>query len=244
MFGHDLWIETNVATLLPRDCVQVAFKLGNCEHGKQTFRTADLIDRDGVTAFEMQPDGRRILISKQLVPSSDVGGGFWHMERELSQPGVTWFCHTLDQTVRHGGTDMRGVVSAKAFVWVREDGNASGRPPSLKKMGLPLELILQSSAVPSAEQAEPIRVQLLLHDKPLPNTPVSFLPNARDWKSEDPKQYDRITDSDGIADFKARHPGLFLITARHVGPNDDPSGPSEVYYSTSLTLRVGRAMTK
>lgn len=238
--AHDLWVETNVASVSKDEPIEVAFKLGNCNRGQLTFRTSGLLDKSGTSFFEEMPNGKRRLISQELTRSSDDTGGYWHTVKEMKDPGFTWFCQTLDQAIEHDGMRMRGILSAKAIVFTQQN-QSSAEPGQDKALGFPLELVLLSSPFPSVDDSKSIQVQLLLNRKPISNVAVSYLRQAFDPKLTQVSDCQCITDGNGKADFNANRPGLYLISARHI-VNDDGSSP--IYYSTSLTLRVSRHETK
>lgn len=236
--AHDLWVETNVAVVQQDESIDVAFKLGNCNRGQRTFRTSGLLDLAGVTTFEIKPDGKRHLVQHDLVRSSEDESGYWTMAREMKTPGLTWFCQTLDQAIEHDGKRMRGLVSGKAFVLTVPQSRESPELKADAAIGFPLELILQTTAVPSVDRTSAIRVQLLLNGKPLRRETVSFLPHSIDPQKTAVEDFERKTGEDGVAEFLARRPGLYLISARHSETNNVEGDP--IYYSTTLTLRVNR----
>lgn len=236
--AHDLWIETNMAIVEPNETIEVAFKLGNCDHGKRTYRTSGLLDKAGVSTFEIHPAGKRQLIAEDLVRSGEDASGFWHMTRELKEPGPTWFCQSLDQTIEHDGQTMRGLVSGKAFVVTRNKDLELAKVKVDSAVGFPFELVLCSTPFPAINESKSIRVQLMLNGKPLEQETVSFLPHGIDTKKRSVEDFERQTDVQGIAEYTAVKPGLYLISARHLQSGESESHP--VYYSTTLTLRVTR----
>ncbi len=195
------------------------------------------MDKTGVSFFEVQPNGKRRLIAQELTRSSDDEGGYWHTVKEMKEPGLTWFCQTLDQAIEHDGKRMRGLLSAKAIV-LTEPAPKSAELHFDEALGFPLEIILLSSPLPSVDASKPIEVQLLLNRKPLAKVPVSFLRQAFDPKLAQASDNQCTTNEDGKANFKPSRPGLYLITARHIDTDSETDGP--IYYSTSFTLRVSR----
>ena len=88
------------------------------------------------------------------------------------------------------------------------------------------------------EEKTTIRVRLLVESKPIQGVTVSFLPQGINLEVEDDADFEVVTDVNGIAEFQPKKANLYLISARHITANSTPTGPSNIYYSTSLTLRV------
>lgn len=236
--AHDLWVETNVALVQPDEAIEVAFKLGNCDRGQRTFRTSGMLDKAGVNTFEVKPNGKRLLVQQDLVRSSDDDSGYWQMTREMKEPGFTWFCQSLDQAIEHDGQRMRGLVSGKAFVLTTQNNGDLKNLKGDATFGFPLELVLLTTPFPSMDHTKSVRVKLLLNGKPLRGEIVSFLPYAIDPKKKAVEDFERETAEDGVTEFVAGKPGLYLISARHTEGGND--GVDPIYYSTTLTLRVNR----
>jgi uncharacterized GH25 family protein len=237
--AHDIWIETNASVIDTHEVVQVDFKLGNCADGKRNFKTSGLIDKDGTKVEAFLPTGKSVdLIDRLSTTSTESGSGFWTTNFEVKEAGPTWLVQTLDQIIVHDGVEMRGIVSGKGFVIGKNaKGNASNFMANLP-LDLPFELVLESSPFPSIDASSEIRVKLLVLGRELEGASVNFLPKGIDEDRDDPSKFDRKTDSQGVAVFRPRKADLYLITARHVADNPLEVGPRQIYYSTSLTIRV------
>ena len=71
-----------------------------------------------------------------------------------------------------------------------------------------------------------------------------LLPQGVNLDEEDDADFEVITDGNGIAEFQPMKANFYLISARHITANSKPNGPTDIYYSTTLTLRVSnRAVT-
>jgi uncharacterized GH25 family protein len=237
--AHDLWIETNTSFVRNKEVVSVAFKLGNCDEGRRDFKTKGLIDKDGTVVESISASQQRVdLVSSLNRSSSDPSGGFWTSVCLIEELGTNWFTQSLDQVIEHDGKKMRGIVTAKAFVIASKTLEPPTNSKANQLLNLPVEFELQSSAFPSIEEKARIRVRLLLESKPLRDVTVSFLPQGINLDDVDDADFEVVTDRNGIAEFQPKKANLYLISARHITANSDPTGPTNIYYSTSLTLRV------
>jgi uncharacterized GH25 family protein len=219
--------------------VHVDFKLGNCNDGRRDFSTSGLIDPKGVWTGVMPPSQTTMERLDKFVRSARSGSeGYWSHDLMIRENGMSWIAQTLDQIIEHDGVKMRGIVTAKAFVIGSESLDQVRAKIDNEVLDLPFELVLESSPLPSLENADSIRVQLLRDSMPQRSVRVSFLPQQIDHEHEEDSLFERETDAKGMAEFKPDRSGLYLITARMVKNNSNASGPKEIYYSTSLTLRV------
>lgn len=239
--AHDLWIETNTSFVRTKEVVNVAFKLGNCDEGRRDFKTKGLIDKDGTVVESISPSQQRVDLTSSLARSSnDPRGGYWTSVCPVNEIGTNWFSQSLDQVIEHDGKEMRGIVTSKAFVIASETLEPSINSKANQLLNLPIEFELQSSAFPSIEEKATIRVRLLVESKPIQGVRVSFLPQGVNLDEEDDADFEVITDGNGIAEFQPMKANFYLISARHITANNKPTGPTTVYYSTSLTLRVSK----
>ena len=244
-YAHDLWIETNTSFARTKEVVNVAFKLGNCDEGRRDFKTKGLIDKDGTVVESISSTQQRVDLSASLARSSnDPSAGFWTTVCPVNEIGTNWFSQSLDQVIEHDGKEMRGIVTSKAFVIASETLEPSINSKANQLLNLPIEFELQSSAFPSIEEKATIRVRLLVESKPIQGVRVSFLPQGVNLDEEDDADFEVFTDGNGIAEFQPMKANLYLISARHITANSKPNGPTDIYYSTTLTLRVSnRAVT-
>jgi len=237
--AHDLWIETNTSFVRNKEVVNVSFKLGNCDEGRRDFKTKGLIDKDGTVVESISSTQQRVDLSASLARSSnDPRAGFWTTVCPVKEIGTNWFSQSLDQVIEHDGKEMRGIVTSKAFVIASETLEPSINSKANQLLNLPVEFELQSSAFPSIEEKATIRVRLLVESKPIQGVTVSFLPQGINLEEDDDTDFEVVTDVNGIAEFQPKKANLYLISARHITANSKPTGPSNIYYSTSLTLRV------
>jgi uncharacterized GH25 family protein len=237
--AHDIWIETNASIVDTNELIQVDYKLGNCADGRRNFRTSGLIDKDGTKVEAHLPSGRTVDLNDRLTSTStEPSGGCWTTNFEVNEVGTTWLVQTLDQIILHDGLEMRGIVTGKAFVIGKNEEVKAGNFMANLPLDLPFELVLESSPFPSIEASSEIRVKLLVLGRELEGAMVNFLPKGINTDREDPSKFDCKTDSNGVAVFRPRKANLYLITARHVADNTLEVGPQQIYYSTSLTVRV------
>ena len=237
--AHDLWIEPQNSVVVPGETVRVDFKLGNCNDGQRDFLTNGLIDPSGVlTAAKWQSKRPIHLIDKFSRSAKDKSEGFWSSDLLIPETGMVWVHQSLDQLIEHDGVKMRGVVTAKAFVIGSDSLDRPSDEVVNPFLEMPFELVLESSPFPSMANGDSIQVRLMLDSRPLESVIVSFLPQGIDPKTEDDATFEHETNAEGVAEHKPDRTGLYLITARTVQANRKVVGPKEVYYSTSLTIRV------
>ena len=237
--AHDLWIEPQNSVVVPGETVRVDFKLGNCNDGQRDFLTNGLIDPSGVlTAAKWQSKRPIHLIDKFSRSAKDKSEGFWSSDLLIPETGMVWVHQSLDQLIEHDGVKMRGVVTAKAFVIGSDSLDRPSDEVVNPFLEMPFELVLESSPFPSMANGDSIQVRLMLDSRPLESVIVSFLPQGIDPETEDDATFEHETNAEGVAEHKPDRTGLYLITARTVKANRKVVGPKEVYYSTSLTVRV------
>ena len=237
--AHDLWIEPQNSVVVPGETVRVDFKLGNCNDGQRDFLTNGLIDPSGVlTAAKWQSKRPIHLIDKFSRSAKEKSEGFWSSDLLIPETGMVWVHQSLDQLIEHDGVKMRGVVTAKAFVIGSDSLDRPSDEVVNPFLEMPFELVLESSPFPSMANGDSIQVRLMLDSRPLESVIVSFLPQGIDPKTEDDATFEHETNAEGVAEHKPDRTGLYLITARTVQANRKVVGPKEVYYSTSLTIRV------
>ena len=237
--AHDLWIEAPTSVVRTGEVAHVAFKLGNCNDGRRDFTTSGLIDPTGIlTGFTVPSKKSMDLINKFTRSAKGHSEGYWTKEITIRENGMTWFEQSLNQIIEHDGVQMRGVVTAKAFVIGSDSLDRPSDIVTNAVLDLPIELVLESSPLPSLDAGSEIRVRLLRDSDPQESVQVSFLPQGIDLEEEDDASFERTTDANGVATFKPDRPGLHLITARIIVKNRKANGPNETYYSTSMTIRV------
>ncbi len=237
--AHDLWIEAQNSVVVPGETVRIDFKLGNCNEGRRDFLTNGLIDPSGVLTRAQWPSKRPIhLIDKFSRSAKDKSEGFWSSNLLIPEKGTVWIQQSLDQLIEHDGVKMQGIVTAKAFVIGSDSLDRPSDEVVNPFLEMPFELVLESSPLPSLANGDSIQVRLMLDSRPLESVIVSFLPQGIDSETEDDKAFEHVTDAEGVAEHKPDRMGLYLISARTVQANRKVIGPKEVYYSTSLTIRV------
>jgi putative intracellular protease/amidase len=226
--------------------VHVNFKLGNCNQGRRDFTTSGLIDpKDTLTGVTLPTRTSMDMVQNFYRTAKEETEGHWSKDLLIQEPGVTWIEQSLDQIIEHDGVTMRGILTAKAFVIGCDSLDQPDSTLTNATLDLPMELVLESSPLPSLDGGAEICVRLLRDSIPQRSVQVSFLPQGIDLQTEDDASFERETDGNGIARYRPDRAGLFLISARILATNKNARGPKETYYSTSLTLQVtNRALTK
>ncbi len=237
--GHDLWIEPTSAMVRTGEYVHVNFKLGNCNQGRRDFTTSGLINpKDTLTGVTLPTRTSMDMVQNFYRTAKEDTEGYWSKDFLIKEEGMTWIEQSLDQIIEHDGMTMRGILTAKAFVIGCDLLDQPKSALTNATLDLPIELVLESSPLPSVDNGTEICVRLLRDSIPQRSVRVSFLPQGIDLQTEDDASFERETDANGIARFRPDRPGLLLISARILATNNSNKGPKETYYSTSLTLHV------
>jgi uncharacterized GH25 family protein len=83
-----------------------------------------------------------------------------------------------------------------------------------------------------------IKVQILYHGKPWADGRVSFIPRGETLEDGFDAEYERTTDSQGLASFTPRTGNVFLAVAHHLEPQQSGDGYESTKYSATLVVRV------
>jgi hypothetical protein len=235
--AHDTWVQPNNPVIRTGDAVYIDLMLGNHGNGHRDFKLAGKIDLTKCTLTLLDPAAQSI----DLKPlTSDLGNGprdgFWQARFVTKTPGLHRVIHKVDTL--HATT--HALKSAKTFLYVADNLDAPV-PPQAKldsPLGHPLEFVVESDVLTDVGPGRPIKVQLLLHGKPLSDTVVSFIPRGGQLTEEfDPKQ-ERKTDAVGRASYTPDAGGYLLIVAHHRDPAAKGEGFDQTAYTATVTVIV------
>ena len=126
---------------------------------------------------------------------------------------MTWIEQTLDQIIEHDGVTMRGILTAKAFVIGCDSLDQPDSTLTNVTLDLPIELVLESSPLPSLDSGAEICVRLLRDSIPQRSVQVSFLPQGIDLQTEDDASFERETDANGIGNNQRGQASLVCFWA-------------------------------
>lgn len=237
--AHDSWVETNTNLVRTGDAIYVDLKLGNHGNDHRDFKLAGKLSLEGATLEVYSPDGNCYDLKDKLF---DVGyapaEGYWTAKFVAVQPGLYLVSHTSDRVVHYAPT--RSIKSGKAFFVAspsldKVSVNVSGFD---RVLGHPLELVPVSNPVVPMGPGKPIAVRLLFNGKPLAGARVSFIPRGATLAESFDAEYERMTDSEGCAQFVPRTGSAYLIVAHHQDPNAAGPNYTSTKYSATLVVLV------
>lgn len=235
--AHDTWVQSNNPVIRTGDAVYIDLMLGNHGNGHRDFRLASKIDLTKCTLTLLDP-AAAVHDLKPL--ASDLGhgprDGFWQARFVTKKPGLHRVVHTVDTL--HLTT--HALKSAKTFFFVADklDAPVPAQPQLDSALGHPLEFVVESDVLTDLQPGRPLKVQLLLHGKPLADTVVSFIPRGGQLtEGFDPKQ-ERKTDAEGRASYTPDAGGYLLVVAHHRDPEAKGEGFDQTSYTATVTVIV------
>ena len=166
--------------------------------------------------------------------------GFHSAKFATNASGLYAAAQTSDSIVNHG-KQVRSVRSAKVFFLASPslDKVRSDWKGYEKALGHALELVPESNPVAPMGPGTPIKVKLLFNGKPLADAKVSFVPRGVTLKEGMDAEYERMTTTDGKAQFTPKSGNYYLVVAHK--SEDAPSGETKyesIKYAATLTVYV------
>ncbi len=238
--AHDPWVETNTTVVRVGDVIHADLKLGNHGNNHRDFKLAGRLNPEWSTLELVLPNGQREDIKDRLTATAYAEKeGYWTTTFVPQNEGLHVLVQTLDRVMNHGKA-VRAVRTGKAFFMASKslDKPSCDAQAAAKPLGLPIELILESCPISAVSAERPVKVQLLLHGKPLPNAVVSFIPRGVDLAEDFDTIYERKTDAAGKAAFTPKQGNLYLIVAKHTAEDEKSAEYEYTSYGTTLTLHV------
>jgi len=194
--------------------VHVNFKLGNCNQGRRDFTTSGLTDpKDTLTGVTLPARTSMDMVQNFYRTAKEETEGYWSKDFLITEEGMTWIEQTLDQIIEHDGVTMRGILTAKAFVIGCDSLDQPDSTLTNVTLDLPIELVLESSPLPSLDSGAEICVRLLRDSIPQRSVQVSFLPQGIDLQTEDDASFERETDANGIGNNQRGQASLVCFWA-------------------------------
>jgi uncharacterized GH25 family protein len=235
--AHDTWVQPNSTLIRTSDAAYVDLMLGNHGNGHRDFKLASKIDLTKCTLTVLEPTGA----TQDLKPlTCDMGhgmrDGFWQARFVTKQPGLHRVVHTVDTL--HLTT--RALKSAKTFFLVADklDEPVPPQPKIDAALGHPLEFIVESDVLTNLQPGQPLKVQLLLHGKPLADTVVSFIPRGGQLAEGFDSKYERKTDAEGRSSYTPDAGGYLLVVAHHRDADAKGEGFDQTSYTATVTVIV------
>ena len=240
--AHEIWLEVNTPVVKTGEVVHIASKLGNCGNGHRDFKTSGIIDPKWTTLHVLNSQNEQTSLLNQLTNTAAAPTeGHWTVRHTTQAPGLHWVVQTLDQVVEHGGALMHGVLTAKTLFVATETLDSIAVPSAADAIGLPIEFVLESSPLPSVSSKKPIQIRVLKNGRPLPNVPVSFIPQGVKLEGDFDDRYQRRTDEEGRVTFMPQEANLFLISTEFIDPSESSDTYASTVYATTLTLHVSNS---
>ncbi|MCA9039855.1 MAG: DUF4198 domain-containing protein [Planctomycetaceae bacterium] len=239
-FAHDTWVETNSNLVRTGNAVYVDLKLGNHGNEHRDFKQASKIDLDSCSLDVVDPQGNRYDLIPQLHDTGYAPNeGYWTGKFVAMKPGLYSVEHKLDKIVNHG-RPVRSIKSGKTFFVASPtlDEVNPDNPGFDRVAGHPLELVPVANPVTPMGPGKPLKIKVLFKDKPLTETRVSFIPAGVTLSEGFDQEYERTTDSEGIASFTPRTGNSYLVVVHHRSPEEKGTEYEETIYSATLTVLV------
>jgi uncharacterized GH25 family protein len=237
--AHDTWVETNAHLVRSGDAVYIDLKLGNHGNDHRDFKLASKIDAKDCSLDVLAPGGIKYEVRDTL---ADVGyapkEGYWTAKFVAAEPGLYTVASRSDRVVSYAPT--RSVKSAKTMFVVsnRLDKVATDQTGFNTPLGHAFEIVPMTNPVLPMGPGQPINVQVLFQGKPWAAGKVSFIPRGETLEEGFDAQYERTTDSQGLASFTPRTGNVYLVVAHHLEPLEAGDGYESTKYSATLVVRV------
>lgn len=230
--AHDTWVQTNVPRVRVVEVVHVDLMLGNHGNEHRDFKLASKITLAPCTLAVIDERGNSHDLKSRVIDTGYAPKeGFWSARFVTREPGLHVVAHTLDTL--HGST--RAIKSAKTYF---SAGMSADKSTGFDKpLGHVLELVPLSNPATYAAGRE-LTVKLLYQGRPLPETRVSFVPRGQVLAEGFDKDFERMTDTDGIASFTPSDGNYVLIVVHHAAPEQKGEGYEKTHYSATLVGNV------
>ncbi|MEX2670627.1 MAG: DUF4198 domain-containing protein [Phycisphaeraceae bacterium] len=239
--AHDVWVQSNTRMLHAGNMVHLDLMLGNHGNNHRDFKITGKAPLEEATFSVTTPDGESYDLLRTL---TDLGytpaEGYWTTRFVTSEPGTYIVSYTVDRVVHYA--PKRTIKSAKTlFVASRSLDEAGQRFDGHDKvLGHRFEIVPIYNPVIPAGPGIDMKVQVLFDGKPLANQRISFIPRGTKLDEDFDKDYERMTDEDGYANFNPAFGNYYLIAA-HKETDESGDGYDSTAYSATLTVQIPHA---
>lgn len=235
--AHDTWVETNTSLVRQGDVVFVDLKLGNHGNDHRDFKLASKISLAPCQLSVIGPEGKPVDLKPTIIDTGFAPKeGYWSSRFVTKEAGLHVVSHTLDTL--HGTT--RAIKSGKAYFLTsaKLDELPSISAGFDKPLGHVIELVPLTNPITAMGPNQPIRVKLLYQSKPLPAARVTFIPRGTVLAEGFDKDYEAMTDADGVASFTPKEGNVVLIVVHHPAADQKGDGYEKTHYTATLTVSV------
>ena len=235
--AHDTWVETNTSIVRKGELVHVDLKLGNHGNEHRDFKLASKIALEKCEIAVIAPDGKSTDMKPKMVDTGYTAKeGYWTGRFATQSEGL----HVVSHTCESGHGKTRGIKSAKTFFVVSQklDAISENTEGFDKPQGHPYEIIPLVNPVTTMGPGQPMRVRVLYEGQPVSEARVSFIPRGVQLAEGFDKEYERLTDKEGIATFTPSEGNLYLIVSHRHADDQKGEGYDKTHYSASLTIAV------
>lgn len=235
--AHDTWVETNMSLVRKGELVHVDLKLGNHGNEHRDFKLASKIALEKCEIAVIAPNGKSTDMKSKMVDTGySPKEGYWSGRFVTQTEGVHVVSHTLETL--HGTT--RAIKSGKTFFVaskkldaVPEIADGFDRP-----LGHGYEIVPLVNPVTATGPGQPIRVRVLYEGQPAPEARVSFIPRGVALAEGFDKEYEQLTDQEGVASFTPTEGNIYLIVSHRQAADQKGEGYDKTHYSATLTVAV------
>jgi uncharacterized GH25 family protein len=233
--AHDTWVEVNTPVIRFGDVIHTDLRLGNHGNDHRDFKLHSRVNLDKCTFEVVAPSGSVTdLKPKAVATAMEEKQGYWTARHVPTEPGLHVVTHQLDS--QHGTT--RTVKNARTYFLAGSVGDSSGwdSQQAMSNQGLTISPLENPIAMAAAGQ--PLKVQLMFEGKPLAAARVAFIPRGQQLKGEMDPEFERNTDTMGIAEFTPAEGNIVLIVAHHMMADRKGEGYEKTQYAATLTIAV------
>lgn len=233
--AHDTWVEVNSPVIRFGDVIHADLRLGNHGNDHRDFKLHSRVNLDKSTFEVIAPSGTVTnLKPKAVATAMEEKQGYWTARHVPKEPGLHVVTHQLDS--QHGTT--RTVKNARTYFLAGsvEDSSAWNSQQTLSNQGL--TVIPLENPIAMAAAGHPLKVQLIFEGKPLADARVAFIPRGQQLRGEMDPEFERKTDTMGIAEFTPAEGNIVLIVAHHMMPDRKGEGYEKTQYAATLTIAV------
>ena len=220
--AHDTWLQSTTPSVLPGEAVVLQLTSGNGFKGVESGPQPDRVIKSNlrIAGFAVELKPRDLELKPELIEEyfEEIHAG--------ASLRAEWEKVPVPRRWRE-----RYIKSATTFVRVGEP--AAADRTWAEPAGLSLEIVPQRDPT-RLKAGDLLKVQLLMHGKPLPGLPLGFV--------ADGERHHHVvtTDSNGFAEAPVDHPGRWLVHGTYLKRSAEKNLEWESVFST-LVVDVAAA---
>lgn len=237
VMAHDTWVETNTSMVRVGDLVHIDLKLGNHGNDHRDFKLASKVTLDTSQISVIDPAGISFDLKPRLIDTGFTPKeGYWTARYTTSRAGL----HVATQTSDSLRGKNRSIKCAKTYFIASTTLDTVTATDSnfAKPLGHALEIVPLSNPVMETGPGQAIRIKVLLQGQPLNGARVSFIPRGTVLAEGFDHDYERRTETDGVASYTPSEGNLVLVVVHHSAPELKGDGYDSTSFAATLTIAV------